>query len=179
MFWDVQSLLVWICHCSLSGTGGKANILALLREHSEGTVRFSPSFTTLLHQSGISSLKLLEYGTGHLMVTAGDDNAVVVTELRLDFILDQIVVSIMARNVFSSVHASNITSIEAMGNEIVTVSSDQRLVVWKRTGACIQPAKVLFSNVADMLTTCAWSYEGRTFVASGGVGLQIFTGTGS
>lgn len=103
-----------------------------------------------LHQSGINAVDFwfdFSKSSNVIIATVGDDTRISMLEvdLKTDYMNE-----IPRKIVRDRAHASAIVGIKFLNKTtIVTVSKDQRLIVWKIESDLISPIRVLFIDVAD------------------------------
>lgn len=117
-----------------------------------------------LHQSSIKALKVFEEQDHVKVITGGDDNALILSELKFDDIITWELKSFIEDGA-----SATFTSISALGDKIVTTSVDQIVRLWEYKDGlkCLEER---YTTVAD--TGCS---DGEMGIVIGGAGLSIWT----
>ena len=152
-----------------------------------------------LHQSGINSLDVQENETYCLLISGGDDNALVLSKVQ--HINGVISHAVLWRE--EKAHAAQITGVHFrgkkistiektfrktifkyrnvelvfnLGSSLISVSVDQRIGLWEREEKCegFKLTKVKFSNIADIQDTLSFRVQDTHLLCTVGIGIQIF-----
>ncbi|KAK4681364.1 WD repeat-containing protein 6 [Podospora pseudoanserina] len=134
-----------------------------------------------VHQSSIKSLDVVDLEDCHYLIsTGGDDNALVITDLRVEENDVKYVVS--GRYRVSSAHGAAVTGLKIVRDdtdmiEVVTVSNDQRIKLWRAVpgeggqGMKISLQDNRYSGIADVGDVEVIE-SGKVLV--GGVGMEVW-----
>ncbi|KAK3813245.1 MAG: WD40-repeat-containing domain protein, partial [Benniella sp.] len=143
-----------------------------------------PIGEVLAHMSGVNSLHTQNLGEKDiLVVSGGDDNALVVALVKADWDPEHRVIRLKSANIIAEdkdAHSSAIQAVTMMNaSEIVTTSQDQMVSLWRLhqsgTGeAGIVKLESQFVHVPDPSTMDIITHDARCSVAIAGIGVQIF-----
>ncbi|XP_064630402.1 tRNA (34-2'-O)-methyltransferase regulator WDR6-like [Lineus longissimus] len=133
-----------------------------------------PSCVIEAHQSGVNALAVRKLTDDvYLLASGGDDNALVLTE----FCITDSPSAVAARREIrqASAHATQITGIRFIGEQLMTISIDQRAVSWKWSfeNKTLEICEVKFVDVADISSCDHWRYSDEDVVVLSGTGLQL------
>ncbi|KAG0173417.1 WD repeat-containing protein 6 [Apophysomyces sp. BC1015] len=136
-----------------------------------------PSYSYQAHMSGVNALQAALYRDKNhmLIITGGEDNALVTSVVRLEESFS----AVGKPHTIPHAHASSITGVNITGDTVYTTSTDQRLNVWNvqdhgSEGASLVLTTAAFVDVADPSAMDIVKYNGKTYAAVTGIGLQIF-----
>ncbi|XP_033119459.1 WD repeat-containing protein 6-like isoform X2 [Anneissia japonica] len=144
-----------------------------LDEHNQDNV--APVFWMKIHQSGINAIDLTKKDSGYLIITGGDDNAIHVTNLKVE-------VQTAAHMHFQvgdpcsapSAHATHISGLKFLDEQtFISSSIDQRLNTWKICHNNIDLIGSEFTHVADTSGLDTILIEGKIHILIPGQGLQL------
>ncbi|KAK0668290.1 WD40-repeat-containing domain protein [Cercophora samala] len=133
-----------------------------------------------VHQSSIKSLDVVDPEDCHYVIaTGGDDNALIITDLRVD---DDGKYTVCGRYRVSSAHGAAVTGLKIVRDdtdmiEVVTVSNDQRIKLWRAVpgedgqGMKISLQDNRYSGIADVGDVEVIE-SGKVLV--GGVGMEVW-----
>lgn len=127
-----------------------------------------------MHQSSIKALEIIQISPEKItLVTGGDDNALIVSQVRYEKVTDEITVDIESFN--PSAASSTITTIKAVNNSTVIVGAvDQSLKMWD-IDTDLRLIENHYTTVADTGCTEIVEFEdGNKYALVGGAGFSIF-----
>lgn len=127
------------------------------------------------HQSGINALDVYAMQDRMLLVvTGGDDNALVLTNY---LITEDNSVVVLEEQILNSAHATQITGtkfLASRGNWLVSTGVDQRLRLWQRVAGSLQEHCSRFSCIPDIAAFTCWRKNNEDVVmVVGGEGLDV------
>ncbi|KAK1832831.1 putative cytosolic iron-sulfur protein assembly protein 1 [Podospora conica] len=170
----VEEGAVWVL---TAATDGFVGVWVSRRGEGGGLGEFELVTVERLHQSSVKSLDLAASGSGWLVVTGGDDNALGFLELVWSG--EGFVVASKSR--VRSAHAAAVTGLRVVRaeggvTEVATVSNDQRVKVWRVRrkvggGMAVAMLENRYSSVADPGDVEVIA-PGRLMV--GGVGMEVW-----
>ncbi|XP_013403103.1 WD repeat-containing protein 6 [Lingula anatina] len=140
-----------------------------------------PFLVLPLHQSGISAVDVQFIKAGEYMVASGgDDNALHVTHIRLwrNQQDDNISGEEVMRVSMATAHAAQITCVHFLDStHVLTVSIDQRMVIWTLQAETFQfnMLAARYVSVSDVASMDIWNKSEKSCSAAVvGVGIQLF-----
>lgn len=127
------------------------------------------------HQSGINALDVYAMQDRMLLVvTGGDDNALVLTNY---LITEDNSVVVLEEQILNSAHSTQITGAKFLsprGNWLVSTGVDQRLRLWQRVAGSLQEHCSRFSCIPDIAAFTCWRKNNEDVVmVVGGEGLDV------
>ncbi|XP_052770439.1 WD repeat-containing protein 6-like [Mya arenaria] len=137
----------------------------------------SPLQRINVHQSGINSLQLIKHGNMYMLLTGGDDNAIKVTLVAIETIIES-KVKVMKSGGHLSANSAQITGIWSLTDDLLlSASIDQRLCVWKldvtEDKLQLQFINAYYTSVSDVANIDVWKQGEKCFVLVCGVGLEL------
>jgi len=126
-----------------------------------------------LHQSGVNCVDAREADGSCLLLTGGDDNALVVS--RLEHEDEAVIHTILWRA--DRAHSAQITGVHILGDLLYSVSIDQRICCWRNEPGSSNyiPHKVKCSNVSDIQTSLVTEVARTNVMVCVGIGLEVFS----
>lgn len=127
------------------------------------------------HQSGINALDVLSLQDRMLLVvTGGDDNALVLTNY---LVTEDNSVVILEEQILTSAHCTQITGTRFLlpqGNWLVSAGVDQRLRLWQRVAGSLQEHCSRLSCIPDIAAFTCWRKNNEDVImVAGGEGLDV------
>ncbi|XP_065297450.1 tRNA (34-2'-O)-methyltransferase regulator WDR6 isoform X3 [Dermacentor albipictus] len=127
------------------------------------------------HQSGINALDVYALPDRMLLVvTGGDDNALVLTNY---LITEDNSVVVLEEQILNSAHSTQISGTKLLasrGNWLVSTGVDQRLRLWQRVAGSLQEHCSRFSCIPDIAAFTCWRKSNEDVVmVVGGEGLDV------
>lgn len=136
-----------------------------------------PFFSLPVHQSGVNSFsyKKLE-NDSFLFATGGDDNAIVVNYLNIEYV-DDFNVRVIKTYENSQQHGAQVTGMEIFDSYIITTSIDQNVTVLKydcnETDLNVQVVRSYSSVIADVQGMSCFKTGRNVYVCLYGKGIEV------
>lgn len=128
-----------------------------------------PKIKQQLHQSGIKAIAIIDEGESWMMITGGDDNALVASRLNIGKDLTLLVESFV-----EGAASATITGISAAGEKRVLVSSvDQVIRLWSYSPE-LTCESATYTTVADTGCLDTSTLGNKNIAMVGGAGLSIW-----
>lgn len=154
-----------------TGTNGRLAVWNItLLEEDKG---IEPIGSLQVHQSGINSLDCQWVDVDRMLIlTGGDDNALICTQVEIS----------CERNVLELIdqqkqfpHAAQISGVAMLSNNLcVSVSLDQRLILWKQRDTQLTCLSTICCDVSDIQGLDVFPGTTKSLVMVYGQGIQVF-----
>lgn len=122
-----------------------------------------------LHQSGIKALSVSETDNSTKIVTGGDDNALILSEVKFEPEVTLLVLSFQEEAASATITSLSLTD----SHKVVATSVDQIVRVWN-IAETLKLESASYTTVADTGCSDTTEIEGKKFSIVGGAGLGIW-----
>lgn len=147
------------------------DVTSILRNISEKPNKFEKAIIKQqLHQNGIKGLLLTPKKNGYRIITGGDDNALVYSQLSQS---EDGQLSLEVKDFVEGAASSTITSISAASGETFIVTSvDQIIRKWNLVNEKLTVESARYTTIADTGCSDSTVVNGESIIVIGGAGLS-------